>query len=528
MKYLKFNSVKVAVIVTVLYSLIQVITMNSLALLKVNNKNELIRGIITITVLNLLTQVFLYLRESTKSTAIYYIYRNYHKIADKHYLDLGIDINNKESIGEKTALYVNDIPRIADLTFKRLFNMLGHIVLIIFILISLFKINFIVGILGIIMILSLFVVSYILQPGLMIAVSESQDISKKYLSGLTELFRAFSLMIELNIKNRFMENSGGESNKYSEKITNIDRYAGKISVLLNFTSQFFAVLILGGISYFIIEKKLSAGLLVSVLSLVTALGDATTLFYADRAFLKSGKKLYADKLGNMKEHYYKEFTKPYFFINHRMTCETSALESTAPINNIHIKNLSVKLGDNTISFPDIIFQSGKKYAVIGKSGSGKSTLLKVMLGHIKEYSGSIYINGEEKAKEETLYDRVAYVSQESFVFNSSVDENLKLVDENVDTENIMKELGLYSLKKDYILGENGANISGGQKQRIAIARAILRGKNVFFLDEITSNLDTDSKKLIEEIMLSKDAMIIWVTHDLNSENGYKFDYVVEL
>ena len=92
----------------------------------------------------------------------------------------------------------------------------------------------------------------------------------------------------------------------------------------------------------------------------------------------------------------------------------------------------------------------------------------------------------------------------------------------------MKELGLQSLTKDYILGENGANISGGQKQRIAIARAILRGENVFFLDEITSNLDPDSKKLIEEIMLSKDAMIIWVTHDLNSNNRYKFDYVVEL
>ena len=71
MKYLKFNSVKVAVLVTILYSLMQVIAMNSLALLKVNDKSELIRGIITIIILNLLTQLFLYLRESTKSTAIY-------------------------------------------------------------------------------------------------------------------------------------------------------------------------------------------------------------------------------------------------------------------------------------------------------------------------------------------------------------------------------------------------------------------------------------------------------------------------
>ena len=57
MKYLKFNSVKVAVLVTILYSLTQVIAMNSLALLKVNDKGELIRGIITIIILNLLTQV---------------------------------------------------------------------------------------------------------------------------------------------------------------------------------------------------------------------------------------------------------------------------------------------------------------------------------------------------------------------------------------------------------------------------------------------------------------------------------------
>ena len=528
MKYLKFNSVKVAIVITILYNIIQVLAMNALALLKKDTKQELIRGVVVVVLSYLFMQMFLFLKEAAKANGTYYIYRNYHKNADKYYLNMGIINENKEGTGEKTALYVNDIPRITSLTFERMINMIGNFVLIIFILISLIKINIVVGFLGVLMVASQFWVSFLLQEGLTNAISESQEINKKYLSKLTELFRAFSLLFELNIKEKFSDDSEEASQSYSRKSTDIDKYAGKISALLNFTSQFFAVLILGGISFLVIEHNANAGLPLAALSMVVALGDAATLFYSDRAFYKSGKHLFKEKFKNIEIKYYREFIKPCLSTKYRRIKEEAFVITSEPIESIRINDLCVQLGGNNISFPDITFENGKKYAVTGKSGCGKSTLLKAIIGHIKDYSGKIYINGEEKTTSTTLYDRIAYVSQESFVFNCSVDDNLKIVDNSVDTENILKELELSALARDYTLGENGSNISGGQKQRIAIARAILRNKNVFLLDEITANLDSDSKRLIEKMILTRNAMVIWVTHDLNDENIGKFDYVINL
>ena len=79
MKYLKFNSVKVAIVITILYNIIQVLAMNALALLKKDTKQELIRGVVVVVLSYLFMQMFLFLKEAAKANGTYYIYRNYQK-----------------------------------------------------------------------------------------------------------------------------------------------------------------------------------------------------------------------------------------------------------------------------------------------------------------------------------------------------------------------------------------------------------------------------------------------------------------
>lgn len=528
MKYSKFNSVKLAIVVTILNSLMVVLTMNSLSLLKTNSKKELFIMIVLLSFLFLTSQIILYLKQYTKAISTYYIRRNYHKIADIKMLEKGIDINNKDNVGEKVALYINDVSRIMSLTYEKKFDMISNATVVIFAILSLFFINIYIGLLGIIMIGCILLTSIAMQKELTAAVSKSQAVSTKYIGGLTELFRGFSLMIELNIKNKFMSKSNKNSEEYSDKIAELDIYGGKISAILNFVSSIFVVFIIGGVSYFVIENKVGAGVLISVLGLVFSLGESTSMFYADRAFLKSGEEFLKEKFDESEIEYFPEFTKPFILRNHKITKVDRAKEERAEIKDINIENLSVKLGETKIEYKDLSFEAGKKYAICGKSGSGKSTLLKILLGHINDYAGKIIINGKEKEKAETLYDRVAYVSQESFVFDDTIENNFKLVAEDVNTDEVLKLVDLSDLKKDATLGENGSNISGGQKQRIAIARALLRGKNILFLDEITANLDPHSKEIIENLILSKDITVLWVTHDLTEANKNKFDYVIEL
>lgn len=93
----------------------------------------------------------------------------------------------------------------------------------------------------------------------------------------------------------------------------------------------------------------------------------------------------------------------------------------------------------------------------------------------------------------------------------------------------MKKVKLENMPLDFEIKENGKNISGGQKQRIALARAILRDKNVIFMDESTANLDSETAHFIEDYILNqKDKMVIMITHHMDETLKDKFDEIIDL
>lgn len=185
-------------------------------------------------------------------------------------------------------------------------------------------------------------------------------------------------------------------------------------------------------------------------------------------------------------------------------------------------------------------EAGKHYAIVGSSGSGKSTLLSLLLGYYPGYDGKIYFDRVElnTLKRDALGEMIGVVSQDTFLFNDSIYNNIALYQDGYAKEEVVsaiRQTGLGELLDSLpdgvstMICENGKNFSGGEKQRFSLARVILRKKKVLLLDEFTANMDEATAREIEERMLSwKDAMIVTVTHRLNPQILRRYDKILVL
>ena len=168
-------------------------------------------------------------------------------------------------------------------------------------------------------------------------------------------------------------------------------------------------------------------------------------------------------------------------------------------------------GDNkTEALRGISFDvlEGEFLGIMGASGSGKTTLVKLLLNLYKWEKGEILINGYnvKDINMNYLRERIAYISQDIFLFSGTIYENLTLGIENPDMETVIEAakmakahdfINQFPLRYETMLEENGSNLSGGQKQRLAITRALLKKPDILIMDEATSNLDSITEKAIE-------------------------------
>ncbi|MCF6156110.1 MAG: ABC transporter ATP-binding protein [Candidatus Brocadia sp.] len=160
---------------------------------------------------------------------------------------------------------------------------------------------------------------------------------------------------------------------------------------------------------------------------------------------------------------------------------------------------------------NLTIHKGEILAIVGKSGAGKSTLVNLIPRFYDPVKGCIEIDGIDirKIKHESLLAHIAIVSQQTFLFNRSLRENILYGRRDATIEEIYaaaKSANIHefimSLPRGYdtAVGELGVKLSGGQRQRIAIARAILKNAPILLLDEATSSLDYESEKLVQDAL----------------------------
>ena len=196
------------------------------------------------------------------------------------------------------------------------------------------------------------------------------------------------------------------------------------------------------------------------------------------------------------------------------------------VSRIDVENVSFAYGEEQIlSDVSLSVKKGEILGIHGRSGSGKSTLLKLLMRFYDPKSGSIKINGETLPNINTrsLRDNMAYITQQTYIFNETIEENIRLARRDARLEEIMEAAKKASIH-DFILSlpegyqtkmtELGGNLSDGEKQRIGIARAFLHNAPIILLDEPTSNLDSLNEAMILKSLLNVKAekLIILVSH----------------
>lgn len=188
--------------------------------------------------------------------------------------------------------------------------------------------------------------------------------------------------------------------------------------------------------------------------------------------------------------------------------------------------------ENALENINVIFRQGKISAIVGASGSGKTTIANLIMGFWKTENVRVTI-GEKNiadASENELSKLISIVQQESFLFNTSIADNIAIGRQGASREDIVKAAKLACIHEaiiglpdgyDTIVGEGGAKLSGGEKQRIAIARVILKNAPVIILDEATAAIDPYNEHLIQEaiVNLSHGKTLIVIAHHLSAIMG---------
>lgn len=196
--------------------------------------------------------------------------------------------------------------------------------------------------------------------------------------------------------------------------------------------------------------------------------------------------------------------------------------------------------DNILKDFNLELEPNKKIAIVGSSGQGKSTLFNLITRIFDPNKGEIDIDGIniKDLTEEDLRKNISIIRQEPFVFNRTIKENFKIINNKITLSKIRECTKLAYLddyimslpkKYDTVLGEGGVNLSGGQKQRLSIARTLSKGSKIILFDEATSALDNKSQEYIKKTIdnLVKDHTIVIVAHRLSTIIDADIIFVVD-
>ena len=363
--------------------------------------------------------------------------------------------------------------------------------------------------------------------------------AKAYTGEIRDDFAGFRLIRSYGIlplilrkhdnKNRAMETA----NRQNINCRMVCAYAG------NFVGLLSTVLVMAMASYFSLKGMFSAGMVIAfghligqIISPIESMPSIVANFRASRPLEKRFRHLLGENI-----------TSRNLLIQTLSTKDADIPKANGFREEIILDKLSFRyetLSREVLRNLSFRFRTGKHYAVIGKSGCGKSTLLSLLLGHYPNYSGSIRYDGVElrELTREYLGNTVAYVSQDTFLFQDTIQNNITLYHEEYtpqEIEAVLEQAGLKGLVDSLPEGlsamveENGKNFSGGEKQRFSLARALLRKSRVLLLDEFTANLDKETAEKIEEqVMGLKDCLIITVTHRLTPDMHSRYDGILDL
>ena len=203
--------------------------------------------------------------------------------------------------------------------------------------------------------------------------------------------------------------------------------------------------------------------------------------------------------------------------------DNETISDTANIQNmVAFQNVSFSYDGKNMCIDNVscTIKKGEKVGIIGASGAGKSTIIKLIMGFYRPDLGEVKTLGENAfLNQRKIWERVAYVDNENFLFDGTIEYNITLKDERLTEEErerygeICNMLHISDMEKENRdIKQFGKNLSGGQRLRISLARALYRRADLLVLDEPISSFDSETEKLVTELLKKIEETVILTTH----------------
>lgn len=346
---------------------------------------------------------------------------------------------------------------------------------------------------------------------------KSNEMHEKYASDFGELIRGIKDIKVLNLKNFLIAKTTKEQKEIILYEDSIAKKNERVNVISNYVTLIIKFLfIVLGVALIKYDNLSGASFLIIYMyeSRVSYLiSNINSLYRYYKDFNLSLERLYevVDGVKYPKEKY--------------GTKKISNIKG-----NIKFENVTFSY-DETLVLRNISFsiEEYQTIGIVGKSGAGKSTIINLINKLYDLREGRILIDDHDLSKitEESLRENITTITQNPYIFNMSIKDNLKIANPKASDKEIAEKCKqcaldeyISSLEKGYdtMVGENGVILSGGLKQRLAIARAILKNSKIIMLDEATSSLDNETQDFIHHSIkkIRKDYTILIIAHRLST------------
>lgn len=434
----------------------------------------------------------------------------------------------KTSSGEVINRIVNDADTLS-FAFSRLVALISSLTASLIVLVYIFINSWVLGIEIIIFVGILYLVINKYDPMLINVHKERKKMQDKFTSLVNESIRGIREIKTLGVKNNLMSNM-------KEIIKSIfDKSKEEVSIRKKYNALTFLL------------KIFLEGVVFITCAFLIYKGSITIGFFVTMTYYIYRFTNLIDNINNFSQTYQKlivSLQRVNEILENRLyEDEIFGNEKINKVKGlIEFKNVSFSYPDedNIINNFNIKLEPNKKIAIVGKSGQGKSTLFNLITRVFDVKEGLITLDdiNIKDLTEEELRKHISIIRQEPFIFNRTILENFKIINKDIELEDIRKYTKMSYLDDyimslpngyDTVLGEGGVNLSGGQKQRLSIARTLAKNSEVILFDEATSALDNSSQDYIKKTIdnLIKDHTVVIVAHRLSTIMDADIIYLVD-